>query len=80
METALLEALVMCYFAHSHYGEIITRIIYESINNMAMYLDNAYLKMGANHLYYKGFLAQQYAMYSDNYQPNNVLDIENLYE
>ena len=64
----------------SCYDEIRTRIIYESVQNMDMYLDNAYLQMGANHIYHRGSLAQQYAMYSDNYEPNVVLDIANIYK
>ena len=47
---------------------------------MDMCLDNAYLQMGANHVYRRGSLAQQYAMYSDNYEPNVVLDIANIYK
>ena len=47
---------------------------------MDMYLDNAYLQMGANHVYWRGSLAQQYTMYSDNYEPNVVLDIANIYK
>ena len=70
----------LLFRTQSHHEEIRTRIIYESINNMAMYLDNAYLQMGANHLYRRGTLAQQYAMYSDNYRPHIALDIENIYK
>ena len=70
----------MLFHTQSRYNEIRTRIIYESINNMARYLDNAYLEMGANHLYHRGSLAQQYAMYSDNYRANNVLDVEHFYK
>lgn len=43
-------------------------------------MDNAYLQMGANHLYHRGTLAQQYAMYSDNYQPDRVLDVTSIYK
>ena len=64
----------------SCYDEIRTRIIYKSVQSMDMYLDNAYLQMGANHIYHRGSLAQQYAMYSDNYEPNVVLDIANIYK
>ena len=70
----------MSYSGQSHYHEIRTRIIYKSVQNMDMYLDNAYLEMGANHVYQRGSLAQQYAMYSDNYEPNVVLDIANIYK
>ena len=36
--------------------------------------------MGANHLYCRGTLAQQYAMYSDNYMPNTELDFASIYK
>ena len=45
-----------------------------------MYLDKVYLQIGANHLYRKGTLAQQYAMYSDNYMPNTELDVSRIYK
>ena len=64
----------------SQYHEIRTRIIYESVQNMDRYLDNAYLQMGANHVYQRGSLTQQYAMYSDNYEPHVDLDIANIYK
>ena len=62
------------------HAEIHTRIIYESVNNIDTYLDNAYLQMGTNYLYHRGTLAQQYAMYSDNYQPDRVLDVTSIYK
>ena len=47
---------------------------------MDRYLGNAYLQMGENHVYQSGSLAQQYAMYSDNYEPHVDLDIANIYK
>ena len=62
------------------HNEMRTRIIYESVNNMALYLDNDYLQMGTQNLYHSGSLVQQYAMYSENHNPNNVFDIEDIYK
>ena len=46
---------------------------------MAHYLDNNYVQQGANHLYRWGTLIQQYAMYSDNYRPQETLNVDNIY-
>ena len=50
-----------------------------AVNNMAHYLDNNYVQQGANHLYRQGTLIQQYAMYSDNYRPQETLNVDNIY-
>ena len=61
------------------YHEIRTRIVYESVKNMDKYLDTQYAQQGANHLYTRGTLIDQYAMYSDNYRPQEPLDVKKIY-
>ena len=63
----------------NRYHEIRTRIIYESVQNMDKYLDTHYAEHGANHFYRRGSLVEQYAMYSDNYRPQEPLDVQKIY-
>ena len=44
-----------------------------------MYLNNTYLGRGATNFYCRGTLCDQYAMYSDNYNPNAPLNVEAIY-
>ena len=55
--------------------EIRTRIVYEGLLNMELYLDNSYLSKGTTHFYCRGTPADQCAMYSDNYNPDRNLDV-----
>ena len=62
--------------------EMKVHIVYEAITNMNAYLDNIYVSVGAHNFYECGTLPEQYAMYSENYVPNddNEVDVVDLYK
>ena len=60
--------------------EIRTRIVYEAVTNIESYLDHTYVATGAQNLYSRGTLPQQYAQYSDNYRPNRPLNVRQIYK
>ena len=66
---SLVMAIVFCravsyalFRTQNKYHEIRTRIVYESVKNTNKYLDTQYAQQGANHLYTRGTLIDQYAM------------------
>ena len=63
-----------------NYMEIRVRIIYEAVLNMGQYLDDNYVSNGANNFYDRGTLPEQYAQYSDNYNPHVAFDMLKLYK
>ena len=64
---------------HCH-TEIRVRIIYEAVLNMGMYMDHNYVANGAYNFYDRGTLPEQYAQYSDNYNPQATFNILHLYK
>ena len=64
----------------NRYMEIHVHIIYEVVLNMTMYLDNNYVSNGAHHFYDWGTLPEQYAQYSDNYNPHATFNTLRLYK
>ena len=64
----------------SRYTEIWVHIIYEAVLNVAMYLDDNYVSNGAHNFYDRGTLPEQYAQYSDNYNPHATFNMVRLYK
>ena len=60
--------------------EIRVHIIYEAVLNMGSYLDDNYISNGANNFYDRGTLPEQYAQYSDNYNPHVAFNMLQLYK
>ena len=60
--------------------EIRVRTVYEAVLNMRYYLDDNYVSNGANHFYDRGTLPEQYAQYSDNYNPHHAFNMLRLYK
>ena len=54
--------------------------MYEAVLNMGSYLDDNYISNGANHFYDRGTLPEQYAQYSDNYNPHQAFNMLRLYK
>ena len=54
--------------------------MYEAVTNIESYLDHTYVAKGAQNLYSRGTLSQQYAQYSDNYRPNRPLNVRQIYK
>ena len=63
-----------------HYQEMHTCIVYEACVNKSRYLDNNYIKIGANHEYNRSTKVQQFAQYADNYVPGQPLNVEQIYK
>ena len=63
-----------------NYMEIRVRIIYEAVLNMGQYLDDNYISNRAHNFYDRGTLLEQYAQYSDNYNPHVAFDMLKLYK
>ena len=64
----------------AHHKEIHVRIVYEAVQNMAKYLDNAYVSIGAHHFYRRTTLEQTFAMYTEDFNPLVPLDVVKLYK
>ena len=47
---------------------------------MTMYLDDNYVSNGAHNFYDRGTLPEQYAQYSDNYNPHAAFNLAGLYK
>ena len=60
--------------------EVRVHIIYEAVSNMGSYLDDNYISNGANNFYDRGTLPEQYAQYSDNYNPYVAFNMLQLYK
>ena len=81
MVTASLEQLVTCCSElRIRHPEIRTRIVYEAVLNIERYMDHTYVATGAQHIYSRGTLPQQYAQHSDNYRPNRPLNVRQIYK
>ena len=64
----------------NHYMEMRVRIVYEAVHNYQKYLDEFYVSQGAVNFYARGTLPEQYAQYSDNYNPDVTFNFNSLYE
>ena len=62
------------------YTEIRVCISYKAVQNTEKYLDDIYVSVGATNLYEHGTLPEQYAQYSDNYNPHATFDMVRLYK
>ena len=62
------------------YTEMRVHIIYEAVRNMDKYLDHNYISVGAHNFYHRGTLPEQYAQYSDNYNPDATFNLVRLYK
>ena len=60
--------------------EIHVRIVYEAVQNMAKYLDNAYVCIDEHHFYRRATLVQTFAMYTEDFNPLVPLDVVKLYK
>ena len=59
-----------------HYYEMCTRIVYEAHVNKNRYLDNNYIKIGANHQYRRSTMVEQFAQYANNYIAGQNFNVE----
>ena len=55
-------------------------IIYEAVLNMGQYLDDNYVSNGVHNFYDRGTLPEQYAQYSDNFNPHVAFNMLQLYK
>ena len=60
------------------YTEIRVHIVYEAVRNVDKYLDHIYISKGADNFYECGTLPEQYAQYSDNYNPHATFNMVRL--
>ena len=70
----------MLYKTQDRYEEMRCRIVYEAVKNISHYLDHDYVSNGAHNLYDRGTLPEQYAQYSDNYNPHQAFNLTRLYK
>ena len=64
----------------ARHKEIHVRIVYEAVQNMAKYLDNAYVSIGPHHFYQRATLVQTFAMYTEDFNLLVPLDVVKLYK
>ena len=62
------------------YTEIRVCIVYEAVRNIDKYLDHIYVSKGAHNFYECGTLPDQYAQYSDYYNPHATFNMMRLYK
>ena len=62
------------------YTEMRVHIINKAVRNMDKYLDHNYVSVGAHNFYQQGTLPEQYAQYSDNYNPDATFNVVRLYK
>ena len=60
----------LLFKTQERYTEIRVRLIYEAVKNIEHYLDDNYVSIGAHNFYSDGTLPEQYAQYSDNFNPH----------
>ena len=70
----------LLFKTENRYTEFRVCIIYEVVLNVAMYLDDNYLLNGAHNFYDCGTLPEQYAQYSNNYNPHATFNMVKLYK
>ena len=64
----------------ARHKEIHVRIVYEAVQNMVKYSDNAYVSIGAHNFYPRATLVQTFAMYTEDFNPLVPLDVVKLYK
>ena len=70
----------LLFRTQNRHPEIGTIIVYEAVLNIERYLDHTYVATGAQQLYSRATLPQQYAQYSDNYRTNRPLNVRQIYK
>ena len=55
-------------------------MIYQAVKNIEHYLDDNYVSIGAHNFYSHGTLPEQYAQYSDNFNPHVTFNMTRLYK
>ena len=70
----------LLFKTQERYTEIRVRLIYEAVKNIKYYLDDNYLSIGAHNFYTHGTLPEQYAQYSDNFNPHVTFNMTQLYK
>ena len=56
------------------------RRVYKAIQNVDKYLDNQYVSIGAQNFCGRATLVEQFAMYTEEFHPNILLDVFDLYK
>ena len=72
--------IYLLFKTENRYTEICVRIIYEAVMNMEMYMDDNYVSNGAHNFHDHTTLPEQYALYSDNYNPHATFNMVRLYK
>ena len=62
------------------YTKLRVHIIYEAVQNIEKYVDHNYVSIEAHHFCECGTLPEQYAQYSDNYNPYATFNMLQLYK
>ena len=70
----------ICFRNQRMHSEFCVRLLYEAILNGKQYVNNRYLSKGCNIVYRRGGPAKQIAMYSESYNPNEELNVVNIYK
>ena len=70
----------LLFKTQERYTEIRVRLIYEAVKNIEHYLDDNYISIGAHNFYSHGTLPEQYAQYSDNFNPHVTFNMTRLYK
>ena len=70
----------LCFRSQEMHIEMRVRLIYESVLNGNYYLSNRHLSRGCNIVYRQGGPVKQIAMYSTSYNPQQQLDVVEIYK
>ena len=70
----------ICSRSQRIHTEFCVRLLYEAILNGKQYVNNRYLNKGCNVMYRRGGPVKQIAMYSESYNPNEELNVVNIYK
>ena len=70
----------LLFKTQERYTEIRVRLIYEAVKNIEHYLDDNYVSIGAHNFYSHGTFPEQYAQYSDNFNPYVTFNMTRLYK
>ena len=70
----------ICFRNQEMHTEFRMRLLHESVINAKHYISNRYLSRGCNIVYRKGGPVKQLAMYSEQYNPEEELDVVKIYK
>ena len=70
----------ICFRNEFMHAEFCVCLLYESILNAKYYLSNRYLSRGSDIVYRMGGPVKQLAMYAENYNPNEALNVIDIYK